>query len=60
MEAESVVVKDGERLLAFRAPDSTLLLMDWDLRAQTLVRQARQKIELQERGADEPDGRVRA
>jgi len=51
-EAESVVVKDGQRLLAFRAPHSTLLLLDWDLQAQTLVRQARRRIELQERGAE--------
>jgi N-carbamoylputrescine amidase len=57
-EAESVVVKDGARLLTFHAPHSALLLMDWDLQAQTLVRQACQKIELPERGADEPDGRI--
>jgi 5-aminopentanamidase len=37
LEAESVVVKDGERLLAFRAPHSTLLLVDWDVQAQALV-----------------------
>lgn len=47
-EAESVVVHDGKRLLAFRAPHSALLLVDWDLQAQRLVRQACQQIALQE------------
>ena len=28
---ESVVVKDGERLLALRAPDSTIFTVDWNL-----------------------------
>jgi predicted amidohydrolase len=30
---ESVVVKDGERLLALHAPDSTIFTVDWDLEA---------------------------
>jgi predicted amidohydrolase len=38
-EAESVVIKDGTRLLAFHAPHSTLILVDWDLQAQELVGQ---------------------
>jgi N-carbamoylputrescine amidase len=37
MEAESVVVKDGERLLAFRSPHSTVICVEWDVDAQTLV-----------------------
>jgi len=37
VNAESVVVKDGNRFLAFRGDESTMLLMDWDLRAQTLT-----------------------
>jgi hypothetical protein len=44
LDAESVVIKDGERLMAFYAPDSTLLLVEWDLQAQTLVRQVSQPL----------------
>lgn len=32
--AESVVVKDGERLLTFRSPDSAMVVFDWDLQRQ--------------------------
>ena len=34
---ESVVVKDGERLLALQAPDSTIFTVDWDLEAERPV-----------------------
>jgi hypothetical protein len=44
LDAESVVIKDGERLMAFYAPDSALLLVEWDLQAQTLVRQVSQPL----------------
>lgn len=37
--AESVVVKNGTRLLAFHSPHSTLILVDWDLQAQELIGQ---------------------
>lgn len=32
--AESVVVKDGKRLLTFRSPDSAMVVFDWDLQRQ--------------------------
>jgi len=35
--AESVVVKDGERLLTFRSPDSAMVLLDWNLQRQEPV-----------------------
>lgn len=44
LDAESVVIKNGERLMTFHAPDSTLLLVDWDLRTQTLGRQVSQPL----------------
>jgi predicted amidohydrolase len=44
VEAESVVVKAGERLLTFSAPYSTLLLVDWDVHTQTVVGQRLQCI----------------
>jgi hypothetical protein len=31
---ESVVVKDGERLLALHASDSTIFTVDWNLEAE--------------------------
>ena len=37
VDAESVVVKDGSRLLSFHGHASTMLLFDWDLGAQALV-----------------------
>jgi 5-aminopentanamidase len=46
LEAESVVVKAGERLLTFSAPHSTVLLVDWDPQAQELVGHVCQGIEL--------------
>ena len=36
LDAEIVVMKNGERLMAFHAPDSTLLLLDWGLQTQPL------------------------
>ncbi len=44
LDAESVVIHHGERLMAFHAPASTLLLVDWDLQHQTLVRQTSQPL----------------
>jgi hypothetical protein len=46
MDAESVVVKNGQRLMTFRAPHSALLLVDWELHTQALVRQVAQRVEL--------------
>ncbi|MFQ5859212.1 MAG: carbon-nitrogen hydrolase family protein [Anaerolineae bacterium] len=46
VEAESVVVKDGKRLLGFCAPYSTLLIVDWNLQSQELGGQAYQRVEL--------------
>jgi predicted amidohydrolase len=36
--AESVVVKDGTRLLSFASARSAVVLVDWDLTAQTLLK----------------------
>jgi len=44
--AESVVVKNGTRLLAFHSPHSTLILVDWDLQAQELVGQRFLRLDL--------------
>jgi predicted amidohydrolase len=46
--AESVIVKDGQRLLAFRAEGSTIFMIEWDLKAQNLATQAYQRIDLHE------------
>lgn len=35
-EAESVVVKDGRRLLSFRSEHSVIFTVDWDLKTQNL------------------------
>jgi predicted amidohydrolase len=40
VEAESVVVSGGERLLSFEAPDSTVIVVDWDVRDQTIIRRS--------------------
>src|SRR5207253_1069753 len=37
MDAESVVVKDGKRLLTFQAPRSAIVLVDWALATQELA-----------------------
>ena len=36
-DAESVVVKDGRKLVSFRSERSAMLLIDWDLATQTLI-----------------------
>ena len=43
-EAESVVVKDGRKLLSFRSERSAMLLIDWDLATQTLIAHRAQKV----------------
>jgi predicted amidohydrolase len=43
---ESVVVKDGQRLLAFRSERSTVFTIDWDLQMQTLATPAHQRVDL--------------
>ena len=40
MEAESVVVKDGQRLLTFQAPRSVIVTVEWDLATQQIMSQA--------------------
>lgn len=45
-EAESVVVIDGERLLSFQSPRSTVLVFDWNLARQTLVSPAYDSVEI--------------
>jgi predicted amidohydrolase len=36
-EAESVIVKDGRRLVSFRSKRSAIITIDWDLTTQTLA-----------------------
>jgi 5-aminopentanamidase len=45
-EAESVIVKDGERLLVFRSERSAIFTIEWELKTQTLVTQAYQRTDL--------------
>ncbi|MGE3541868.1 MAG: carbon-nitrogen hydrolase family protein [Candidatus Tectimicrobiota bacterium] len=44
LDAESVIIKNGERLLALQAPVSTLLLVDWDLQTQMVLHQESQPL----------------
>ena len=44
--AESVIVKDGQRLLALRAERSAVFTIEWDLQTQTLATQAYQRTDL--------------
>lgn len=39
-EAETVVVKNGERVISFTSPDSTVVFLDWDMENQTLKHHA--------------------
>jgi N-carbamoylputrescine amidase len=36
-EAQTVVVKDGRRLISFSSPDSTIMIIEWDLAAANLA-----------------------
>ncbi|MCY3680211.1 MAG: carbon-nitrogen hydrolase family protein [Gemmatimonadetes bacterium] len=45
-DAESAVIKMGERLLSFTSPRSTVLIFDWDLIGQRPVSPAYQRIPL--------------
>jgi omega-amidase len=45
-EAESVVVKDGRRLLSFRSEHSAIFTIDWDLKTQNLATHQYQRTEL--------------
>jgi predicted amidohydrolase len=56
--AESVVVKDGARLLAFHSPHCTLVLVNWDLREQQLVGQSFLTMDQLKARPDESDGQV--
>jgi hypothetical protein len=42
-EAESVIVKDGQRLLTFRSERSAIFTIDWDLQTQTFATQEHQR-----------------
>jgi hypothetical protein len=44
--AESVIVKDGARLLTCRAERSAIFTIAWDVKTQTLVTPAAQRIDL--------------
>jgi 5-aminopentanamidase len=44
--AESVIVKDGERLLSLRSERSAIFTIEWDLKTQTLVSSAYQRTDL--------------
>jgi hypothetical protein len=45
-EAQSVIVKDGQRLLSFQAERSAVVLIDWHLETQNLATQQYQRINL--------------
>ncbi|MGH8055879.1 MAG: carbon-nitrogen hydrolase family protein [Candidatus Entotheonellia bacterium] len=44
--AESVIVKDGQRLLVFRSERSAIFTIEWDLNTQTLATQTYQRTDL--------------
>lgn len=44
--AESVVVKDGQRLLSFRSERSTIFAIDWDLQTRNLATREHQRVDL--------------
>ncbi|MBI3604002.1 MAG: carbon-nitrogen hydrolase family protein [Nitrospirae bacterium] len=45
-EAETVVVKDGQRLLSLSSERSTIFAVKWDLRTQTLASREYQRVDL--------------
>ena len=45
-EAETVVVKQGQRLLSLRSPRSAIFTIEWDLEAQTLAESGHRAIHL--------------
>jgi hypothetical protein len=46
MGAESVIVKDGARLLTFRSERSAIFTVEWSLKTQTLATPAHQRTDL--------------
>ena len=44
--AESIVVKDGQRLCSFASERSVMFLIEWDLETQTCVTGAHQRVAL--------------
>ena len=44
--AESVVVKDGQRLLSLSSKRSTLFVLDWNLQTQNLATRQYRRIDL--------------
>jgi predicted amidohydrolase len=45
-QAESVIVKDGQRILSLRAEHSAIFIIEWDLETQTLATQTYQRVTL--------------
>ena len=45
-EAQTVVVKDGQRLMSFSSPESSVVIIDWDLAAENLANPAYQQVEI--------------
>jgi predicted amidohydrolase len=45
-KAESVIVKDGQRLLSLRADRSTMFIIEWNVETQTLVTRDYQRVDL--------------
>ena len=45
-DAESVIVKDGQRLLSFQAERSAVVTIDWHLETYNLVTQQYQRTDL--------------
>lgn len=45
-QAESVIVKDGQRILSLRAEHSAIFIIEWDLETQTLATQTYQRVNL--------------
>jgi hypothetical protein len=46
LDAESVVVQDGRRLVSFQVPQPALLMLDWNVQTLGLVTPGYQHLEL--------------
>lgn len=44
--AESVVVKDGQRLVAFASEHSAIVMIDWDVERQEVATWESQRVDL--------------
>ena len=45
-EAESVIVKDGQRMLSLRAKRSTIFVIEWNVQTQTLATMDYQRVDM--------------